>query len=202
MATGYGATTTVLNADSRWIAYIDAANLYYGICETAGPDFWRVDVVRMCDLLLKKYNGTLIKVKYFTTALSGQAGVDQRQFEQDTITVYNKQFLPFMGRTKYDDKTGNFKEKQVDVRLAAQLLGDLCTNQCEAALVVSSDSDLAAAIREARWYAPGKTIVAAHPDGQPVGAYTEVVNEAIPIDRGMYRNAARLDVALDRLRKK
>ncbi|HUR06344.1 MAG TPA: NYN domain-containing protein [Nonomuraea sp.] len=202
MATGYGAATTVLNSDSRWIAYIDAANLYYGICRTAGADFWRVDVIRMCDQLLKRYNGTLTKVKYFTTALSGQAGADQRKFEQDTISVYGKQFQPFMGQTKYDEKTGSFKEKQVDVRLAAQLIGDLCTRECEAALVVSSDSDLAVAIREARWYAPGKTIVAAHPDGVTVGAYTEVVNEAIPIDGGLYSNAARLDVTLARFRKK
>ncbi|MFD1537195.1 NYN domain-containing protein [Nonomuraea guangzhouensis] len=202
MATGYGAAATVLNEHSRWIAYIDAANLYYGICETAGPEYWRVDVVRMCDQVLKKYNGTLTKVKYFTTALSGQAGVDQRKFEQDTISVYGQQFQPFMGQAKYDDKTGSFKEKQVDVRLAAQLVGDLCTGGCEAALVVSSDSDLAAAIREARWYAPGKTIVAAHPDGVRSGAYAEVVNEAIPIDAGLYRNAARLDVTLERSRKK
>ncbi|MEU7860858.1 NYN domain-containing protein [Nonomuraea sp. NPDC049141] len=202
MATGYGAASTVLNSDSRWIAYIDAANLYYGICATAGPDYWRVDVVRMCDQVLKKYNGTLTKVKYFTTALSGQAGVDQRKFEQDTISVYAKQFQPFMGQAKYDDKTGSFKEKQVDVRLAAQLVGDLCTGECEAALVVSSDSDLAAAIREARYYAPGKTIVAAHPDGVRSGAYTGVVNEAILIDAGLYRNAARLDVTLERSRRK
>ncbi|MFG1678884.1 NYN domain-containing protein [Nonomuraea sp. NPDC049269] len=202
MATGYGAASTVLNSGSRWIAYIDAANLYYGICETAGPDYWRVDVVRMCDQVLKKYNGTLTKVKYFTTALSGQAGVDQRKFEQDTISVYAKQFQPFMGQAKYDDKTGSFKEKQVDVRLAAQLVGDLCTGECEAALVVSSDSDLAAAIREARYYAPGKTIVAAHPDGVRSGAYTGVVNEAILIDAGLYRNAARLDVTLERSRRK
>ncbi|MEU4222812.1 NYN domain-containing protein [Nonomuraea sp. NPDC026600] len=194
--------TTGLGRDSRWIAYIDASNLYYGICETAGARFWRVDVVRMCDQLLKGYAGKLIKVKYFTTALSGQAGADQKQFEQDTISVYGRQFQPFMGQTKYDDKTGSFKEKQVDVRLAAQLVGDLCTRECEAALVVSSDADLAAAIREARWYAPGKTIVAAHPDGVRSGAYTEVVDEAIPIDRGLYSNAARLDFTLEKFRKK
>ena len=202
MATGYGAATTVLDSESRWIAYIDAANLYYGICETAGAQFWRVDVVRMCDQVLKGYYGKLIKVKYFTTALSGRAGEDQKRFEQDTISVYGNKFQPFMGRTTYDDKTGTFKEKQVDVRLAAQLVGDLCTKECEAALVVSSDSDLAAAIREARWYAPGRTIVAAHPDGVPSGAYTEVVNQAILIDAGLYRNAARLDVTLEKFRKK
>ncbi|MEV3980820.1 NYN domain-containing protein [Nonomuraea sp. NPDC049758] len=201
MATSYGAAEAILNSDSRWIAYIDAANLYYGICQSAGPDYWRVDVVRMCNQVLKAYNGKLAKVKYFTTALSGQAGVDQKQFEQDTILVYGKQFQPFMGKTKYDDKTGGFKEKQVDVRLAAQLVGDLCTKACEAALVVSSDSDLAAAIGEARYYAPGRTIVAAHPDGVPSGAYTDVVDEAIPIDAGMYRNAARLDVTLTKYRK-
>jgi uncharacterized LabA/DUF88 family protein len=202
MATSYGAATTVLTTNSRWIAYVDAANLYYGICENAGSQYWRVDVFRMCDQLLKNYNGKLVTVKYFTTALNGQAGVDQKQFEQDMISVYRNQFQPVMGQIKYDEKTGSFKEKQVDVRLAAQLVGDLCTGQCEAALVVSSDSDLAAAIREARCYAPGKTIVAAHPDGVCSRAYTDVVNEAKLIDPGMYINAARLDVTLQKFRKK
>ncbi|MGW4407215.1 hypothetical protein ACWEJ6_24530 [Nonomuraea sp. NPDC004702] len=140
-------------------------------------------------------------MKYFTTALSGQAGVNQKQFGQDTFRVYGKQFQPFMGKTKYDDKTGSFQEKQVDVPLAAHLVGDLCTEVCEAALVVSSDSDLAAAIGEARYYAPGRTIVAAHPDGVPSGAYTDVVDEAIPIDAGMYRNAACPDVTRTKYRK-
>ncbi|MFF4198212.1 hypothetical protein [Nonomuraea sp. NPDC001831] len=36
--------------------------------------------------------------------------------------------------------------------------------------------------------------MAAHPDGVPSGAYTGLVDEAIPIDAGMYRNPARLDV--------
>lgn len=29
-ATSYGAAEAILNSDSRWIAYIDAANLHYG----------------------------------------------------------------------------------------------------------------------------------------------------------------------------
>ncbi|MFF0865162.1 hypothetical protein ACFYUV_25650 [Nonomuraea sp. NPDC003560] len=87
------------------------------------------------------------------------------------------------------------------MRLAAHLVGDLCTEACEAALVVSSNSDLAAAIGEARYYARGRTIVAAHPDGVPSGACTDVVDEAIPIDAGMYRNAARLDVTRTKYRE-
>ena len=60
--------------------------------------------------------------------------------------------------------------------------------------MVSSDADLAAAIRAAGCYAPGKTIVAARPD--VVRSHVYVVDQAIPAGPGMHINAARLDYSL------
>lgn len=48
----------------------------------------------------------------------------------------------------------HFEEKGSDVNVAAHLLLDVLTNQVDAALVISNDSDLAFPIRKARDFVP------------------------------------------------
>ncbi|MEV0596071.1 NYN domain-containing protein [Nonomuraea cavernae] len=200
MAMPYNQNNHQLNPSSRWNVYIDGANLYYGICDTAGLDQWRVDVVRMSNLLLSAWNGKLGQIKYFTTTLNGQAGWDQKRFEDDHFQCYKDQFVTFKGFNKYDSKTQKFKEKQTDVRLAAQLVGDVCTGRCEAALVVSSDADIAVAIEDAKYFAQGRvTVVAAFPDGQDSRAYLARADSTIRITPEIYRKSM-LDFTLSRRR--
>lgn len=180
----------------KWAAYIDGSNLYYAISDKHLANYWRVDVVKLCDSLLepvlRKHPGKLVKVKYFIAELFGSEGEAQEEFERDTSVAYPQLFKRFKGHTKFDLNTRNYKEKGVDTRLASQLVGDLCSGAYDAALVISSDSDLAVAIEEALNYAPEKIIAAAHPDGVTPRYYSTLSSKkgfvgSILVDPNIYR---------------
>lgn len=163
--------------------YIDGFNLYYGALK--GTPYKWLDLDALCRRLLPKHE--LGHIRYFTAIVAARpqdpSGPDrQRVYLRALVTmphvsVHLGHFLttnvrmplvtppPGGPRTVEVIKT---EEKGSDVNLATCLLADAFRQDCQAAVVITNDSDLAEPIRVVR-----------HELGLPVG----VVNPGDPRKR-------------------
>jgi uncharacterized LabA/DUF88 family protein len=149
----------------RTNVYIDGFNLYYGALK--GTRYKWLNLRRLSELLLPADH--IQKIRYFTSLVSPQTDYDpdvavrQQLFLRATRTlpdveIHYGTFLTAV-RTRPAAPITNpphfvqvveTSEKGSDVNLASYLLTDCFDDQCEQALVVSGDSDLAEPIRLAR----------------------------------------------------
>ena len=143
---------------TRTNVYIDGFNLYYG-CLKGGPYKW-LDVAALSALLLP--NDNIQRIRYFTGAVGGRpADFRQPQRQQvylralrtiPNLTVHLGNFqthersMPLARPQKGGPVTAQVlytEEKGSDVNLATYLLLDAFQGQCDTAVVISNDSDLA-----------------------------------------------------------
>jgi hypothetical protein len=170
--------------------YIDGFNLYYGALK--GTEYKWLDLDALCRRLLPKHR--IGRIRYFTAIVSARpndpSGPDRQRVylraleTMPHVSVHLGEFLtsylrmplvappPRGPRTVPVIKT---EEKGSDVNLATYLLADAFRKDCEAAVVITNDSDLKEPIRVVR-----------HELGLPVG----VVNPHAP----RKRSRALLDV--------
>ena len=134
--------------------YIDGFNLYYGALK--GTPYKWLDLDALCRRLLPKHE--LGRIRYFTAIVAARphdlSGPDRQRVYLRALAT-----MP----------------KGSDVNLATYLLADAFRQDCEAAVVITNDSDLAEPIRLVR-----------HELGLPVG----IVNPGDP----RKRSRALLDV--------
>ncbi len=145
--------------------YVDAFNLYYGALK--GTAYKWLDLGRLCRLLLPGYS--VHRIRYFTAVVEARPGDPGQQQRQQAyiralgtipqLSVHYGSFLtnrvrlplatPVPGgpRTMEVLRT---EEKGSDVNLATHLLIDGFHGDCEAAVVVSNDSDLRAPVDAVR----------------------------------------------------
>lgn len=147
-------------------AYIDGFNFYYG-CVKGTPYKW-LDLSKLCRLLLPK-GFELSRIKYFTARVAGlpeNPGAPTRQniYLRALATLPNVEvifghFLSHKVMMPLADppvvgprfvRVLKTEEKGSDVNLASQLLLDAFTRACDAALIISNDSDLLSPIQIAR----------------------------------------------------
>ncbi|MPY95183.1 MAG: NYN domain-containing protein [Acidimicrobiia bacterium] len=144
--------------------YIDGFNLYYGALKDT-PHKW-LDLEAMCRRLLPR--DQLQRVRYFTALVSARPHDPQQPQRQQiylralgtlpSVSVHLGHYLtstvrmplahpaPGGPRTVEVRKT---EEKGSDVNLATYLLLDAFRKDCDTAVVISNDSDLAEPIRVA-----------------------------------------------------
>jgi hypothetical protein len=166
----------------RTNVYIDGFNFYYR-CVKGTPFKW-LDVSKLATLVLPG-NASVNRIRYFTarvTPLPGNpdAPIRQQIYLRALGTIPNLEitfghFLtnetmmplaaPAPGGPKFV-KVRRTDEKGSDVNLATYLLLDAFRKDCQAALVISNDSDLAEPIRLAREQF-GLRIVLAVPPRKP-----------------------------------
>ena len=149
----------------RTNVYVDGFNLCYG-CLKGTPYKW-LDLDAMCRRLLPKHE--LSRIRYFTAIISARpldpsGPVRQQAYlralaTMPHVSIHLGHFLtshvrmplavpPARGpRTVEVIKT---EEKGSDVNLATYLLADAFRQDCEAAVVITNDSDLAEPIRMVR----------------------------------------------------
>lgn len=146
--------------------YIDGFNLYYG-CVKGTPFRW-LDVARLSSLLLPKGH-QIHRIRYFTARVSARpkdpdAPTRQQIYLRALATLPNLSisfghFLTSKVRMPLAAPVLNgpthalvikTEEKGSDVNLASHLLLDAFRQDCDAAFVVSNDSDLLEPIRIAR----------------------------------------------------
>ncbi len=148
--------------------YVDGFNLYYG-CLKGGPYKW-LDLDALCRTLLPRHD--IHRIRYFTARVSARPGnplTDTRQdtylralatlphltlhfgrFSQTTVRMPLTHPLPGKPRIVEVIKT---EEKRSDVNFGAYLVADAARQDCEAAVMITNDSDLAEPIYLARnWF--------------------------------------------------
>ena len=137
----------------RVIVYIDGFNFYYGL---RGDRRWKkyywLDVVKLFEAFMRP-NQELVAVKYF----SARPDDIERSRRQNAFFQANKENPKFhlvLGKYLKKEitcfKCGNvihtYEEKETDVRIATQIVADAYQKNCDAAIVVSADSDMIPAI--------------------------------------------------------
>jgi uncharacterized LabA/DUF88 family protein len=148
--------------------YIDGFNLYYG-CLKNTPSRW-LDLGTLCSKLLP--NNTVHRIRYFTALVTPRPSDPQQRTRQEVylralrttpvLTIHLGHFLaskPWMMRADGQGKIQVLKseEKGSDVNLASHLLIECYLSDCEVAVIVSNDSDLAFPIEHVKRHL-GKTI--------------------------------------------
>jgi uncharacterized LabA/DUF88 family protein len=144
--------------------YIDGFNLYYG-CIKGTPYRW-LNPAALCQLLLP--NHRILKIKYFTAAVSARPSDPDQPIRQQTYlralrTIPNLEIsfgfflahpvtLPLAPPTPGNNYAMVIRtdEKGSDVNLATQLLTDAFDNAYDCAVLVTNDSDLLAPIEVVR----------------------------------------------------
>jgi uncharacterized LabA/DUF88 family protein len=144
--------------------YIDGFNLYYG-CIRGTPYRW-LDLEQFCERLLPRDH--IHRVRYFTAIVSARPNDPQAPQRQETylralrmlprVSIHLGSFLVSRIRMPLAYPVGGAttalviktEEKGSDVNLASYLLLDAFRGDCDTAVVVSNDSDLAEPVRMAR----------------------------------------------------
>ncbi len=155
-------TLSGMPSPPRTIVYIDGFNFYYGAVKDT-PYKW-LDYEAFCRLLLPRDN--IVKIRYFTARISALPHDPQAPARQDTylralgtlplIEVHYGHFatrprrMPLVAPPHRTVEVLRTEEKGSDVNLAACLLRDAFMGECDTAVVVSNDSDLAEAVRIAQ----------------------------------------------------
>jgi uncharacterized LabA/DUF88 family protein len=146
----------------KTFVYVDGFNLYFG-CLKGTPYKW-LDVGRLCALMLP--GNRILRIKYFTAKVSARPSNPSAPVHQEIflralraaphLEIIFGHFLthevtmpvahPMPGQSPFV-RVIKTEEKGSDVNLATHLLHDAHLGKYDAAVVVSGDSDLLAAIR-------------------------------------------------------
>jgi uncharacterized LabA/DUF88 family protein len=150
-----------MNPAKRTVIYVDGFNLYYG-CLKNTPYKWLDLKVLFSKLLDKSHD--IKKIKYFTAHISNRPGNNEARLKQRYYLLALAQHIPELEihlghyltheiNAKVVNPPPEFirvyktEEKGSDVNLALEILNDGWLNAYDCAVVVSNDSDLAAALR-------------------------------------------------------
>jgi uncharacterized LabA/DUF88 family protein len=141
----------------RTNVYVDAFNLYYG-CLKGTPYRW-LDLEALCRRLLP--NDEINRIRYFTALVSARPDDPQEPQRQLTylralrtipnLSIHTGHYLSHPVRMRLANpppggpatvEVIKTEEKGSDVNLATYLLLDAFKEDCQAAVVISNDSDL------------------------------------------------------------
>lgn len=145
--------------------YVDGFNLYYG-CVKGTPYRW-LDILKLCQTEFPL--NSIHRIRYFTALVKARPTDPQQPVRQQTylralrtlpnLTIHEGEFLsnPVRMMLVHPPAGGpntvevwKTEEKGSDVNLATYLLLDAFDNDCEAAIVISNDSDLAEPIYQVK----------------------------------------------------
>ncbi len=150
--------------------YVDGFNLYYGAMKGQGPGYKWLDLSALCRRLLPEND--IRRIRYFSARLTARPDdlrlperqaaylravgtlpevsthLGQFKVSYPRMPLYDKGLKP--GEKPQTVKVIKTEEKGSDVNLATYLILDACRADCEVAVVITNDSDLAEPIRLAR----------------------------------------------------
>ena len=157
--------------------YVDGFNLYYG-CVKDTPYRW-LDLAAFCARLLP--HNQINHIRYFTALVTPRVDDPQQRIRQETylralrtipnLSLYTSHFLASKVWMKRADGGGYVRvlkseEKGSDVNLASSLLIDCYRSDCDIAVIISNDSDLAFPIDHVKRHL-GKIIGIINPHKRP-----------------------------------
>lgn len=144
-------------AKQRVIVYIDGFNFYYGLkSEKKWKKYYWLDLVSFFEKFMKP-DQELIAVKYFS-ARHNDPGKNSRQYAFFQANMENPKFQLILGKFLPKNKKcyncgyiiHSYEEKETDVRIATQIVGDAFKKACDIAIIVSADSDMVPAFELAK----------------------------------------------------
>lgn len=176
----------------RVITYIDGFNLYFGLREAKLDRFRWLNVEALALNLLKSHQ-QLIAVKYFTAMVKGpdRKKVQRQKSYTDALAVQPNLHIVW-GRyvkrhnskcLKCGRSSTRWEEKMTDVNIAAHLSSDAHTNRLDKALLITGDSDLAAAVDLIR-SETGKKVIVIFPPKRKSVDLEAVADASFELNRG------------------
>lgn len=186
------------------IVYVDG-NLYHGLHQAHGRRFLWLDLVKLARQLRPREEEVM--VRYFTAPVldDPQAASRQGSYLQ-ALTAHNGPAVEVIhGRyqrkpkqcTKCQASWVSYEEKQTDVNIAISLVSDAATRKASSMLVVSADSDLAPAVKQARVLAPATHIAAAFPPRRSSGELRTLMPASFQIGRAKISASLLPDTIVD-----
>lgn len=198
----YGATVTnSSDARNRVVVYVDGFNLYHGMKHQYNRRFFWLDLHALAASMLLS-NQRLTGVHYFTALVRNDpdGGARQQTYLDalESLPLLQVHIGRFQEKTLYCSgcrrTRTTYEEKETDVAIAVQLVGDAARGRMDTAILVSGDSDLVPAIQEARRLREGLRIVAAFPPRRTSADVKAHVDANFVIRRTKLRDAQLPDV--------
>ncbi len=157
----------------RVIAYVDGFNLYFGMKSKGWQRYYWLNIPSLARKLLKP-DQRLICTKYFTSRvipIPSSKGKDKRQQTYlealGTLSSLKIFYGHYLGKPICCKKCGfcwyTHEEKMTDVNIAVELMVDAFQKNCDTALIISGDSDLAGAIMATRRLFSDRRIIIGFP---------------------------------------
>lgn len=180
---------------------VDGFNLYHSVKDVGGVGVRWLDLMSFCKSYLSSISptATLNRVQYFSSlathlqtydpdTLNRQrafisclkdSGVEVTMGKFKKITVSS---LWFPGNVNFRLQIQRHEEKETDVAIAAHLIEQLADNTCDAAVLVTGDTDQAAGVRVAKRMFPQKEIFILYPVGRKNDDLEKLVKEMLVKD--------------------
>lgn len=190
---------------NRTAFLIDGFNLYHSAIEAARPTGghgtkW-LNVRALCESYLHLAGGqAVLAAIYYFSALAthleaSDPGVTRRHrafldcLRSTGVTI---ELSRFKQKTVRCSRCGNtilrHEEKETDVAIAARLLETYQSDECDTAIILSGDTDLAPAVRTVQRLFPDKTTGFAFPFGRKNKELAQLVPLSFQISRKQYLN--------------
>jgi uncharacterized LabA/DUF88 family protein len=188
---------------NRTVFIIDGFNLYHSVRDAArllgGKGTKWLNIKALCEsyLHLIGRGASLEKVYYFSALAkhleSSNPEVTRRHrtllrcLEYSGVVVELSRFKKKTTRCEHCSKMiVRREEKETDVALAARLFECFHTDECETAVIMSGDTDIAPAVRTAQKLFPNKEIAFAFPFGRKNKELTKLVQISFQMTKEQY----------------
>jgi uncharacterized LabA/DUF88 family protein len=139
----------------RVLGFVDGFNFYFGLREAGHRSLLWLDVSKLITNLCRPAQ-TSVGVRYFTARINGPGPKHERQ--KTLLEAYEAlpdcklHFGHYLTHPQVCFSCGASRqissEKMTDVNLAVEMLSSAYLNEFDTALLVSADSDLAAAVKK------------------------------------------------------
>jgi uncharacterized LabA/DUF88 family protein len=190
---------------NRTAFLIDGFNLYHSVKEAStalrlnGAGTRWLNFSSLCSSYLYLIGGraSLVGVYYFS------ALAKHLEAAKPAVTLRHQSYIECLQETGVTVELGRFKEKQVyctncrkdilrheeketDVAISVKLLELLFLDQCDTAVLVTGDTDIAPAIRSARRLFPAKSVCVAFPYGRHNNELVRLAHKTFRIKKEHY----------------
>lgn len=173
----------------RVIIYIDGFNFYHGLKSKKWRRYYWLDVVKFFESFIKSHQ-LLVAVYYFSAVPKDDKGQIRRQQAFFSANKLNPKFNLVLGQYKRKNiklRDGSihstFEEKETDVRIATQMIGDVVKDKCDLSILVSADSDLMPPIEFIKEYKPLHKILVYFPPNRESTELKFIGNKYIHLER-------------------
>jgi uncharacterized LabA/DUF88 family protein len=185
---------------------VDGFNVYHslrdasrelGFVDGRGTKWLNLHTLLNSQLHLFGRSAVLSKIYYFT------AFAHQRRSTDPQVIVRHERYIecvkdtgvePVISRFKKKSvhctacrkQTTHYEEKETDVAIAVKLFELLMNNHCDRVVLVTGDTDLAPAVRDARRLFPSKEVCFGFPYRRTNQELKQIVSTSFSIDKATY----------------